>query len=137
MDGWISKWNEESSTLKYGADRNTKIVLILFKGIQEPASSDRFRVKNAGSCRRMLCGIAPSLYYRFIMQRMSSDIKTVDDGNISREMKLSDTQLCHNSCVFGLMLMVNYIFCLFVCGFLPSYVSLIHVILCILSACLE
>ena len=68
-----------------------KQILLLLDGIEEPAWAkhktkfkwplSRERIKNIGSWMRMLCGIAPPLHYRFIMQRMSSDIKTVDDGN--------------------------------------------------------
>ena len=44
----------------------------------------------------MLCGISPPLRYGFIMQRMSSDMKIVDEANISTVMKLSDVKMCHN-----------------------------------------
>ena len=58
---------------------------------------NRRSIKNAGSWTGMLCGISPPLRYGFIMQRMSSDMKIVDESNISTVMKLSDAQLCHNS----------------------------------------
>ena len=58
---------------------------------------NRRSIKNAGSWTGILCGISPPLRYGFIMQRMSSDMKIVDESNISTVMKLSDAQMCHNS----------------------------------------
>ena len=58
---------------------------------------NRRSIKNAGSWTGMLYGISPPLRYGFIMQRMSSDMKIVDESNISTVMKLSDAQMCHNS----------------------------------------